>query len=258
MLGTLIPAYAGLFGAVALGRSKPQYLAAIAIGIFLWFFSDTIGDSSYLGVNEGVSGGLSHVALVMLFATALVLFFLAEGRVAPANGLGLISSSLAIPILVAIALSIHGAGEGAGFGGAASSTSGASLIEAFGGYGPAVSYILHKVLEPIAIGVCYSTFYLNPGKQGTPRWKNLAVAGAVFVIPTLIGTTAGYLIPFDTTYLFAAGVGASVYVLFKLMQALFEPASPFRSYRESMRIAFLALLGFALIYAAAILHSVSG
>src|SRR2546422_63199 len=132
----MLPAYFGLFAAVAIGGSRPQYLSAFTIGIFLWFFSDTIGDSSYLGVNIGLSGGIAHLALVVFFALALVSLFVVEGRVTKTHSIsypGVVSSSsFAIPFLVAIALSIHGIGEGVAFGGAALSTSSTSLIAAFG------------------------------------------------------------------------------------------------------------------------------
>jgi len=56
---TLIPAFFGLVAVVLLfRRSAPRYAAAFAAGVFLWYFSDTIGGSSYLGVNRGFSGGL--------------------------------------------------------------------------------------------------------------------------------------------------------------------------------------------------------
>lgn len=259
LLGTSIPAYAGLLAAVAIGGSRPRYLAAFSIGIFLWFFSDTIGGSSYLGVNSGLSGGPGHLALVALFALGLIAFFLAGGQTTkPSYGDDDSAHLLIIPVLVAIALSIHGLGEGLGFGDLASSTSSTSLIQAFGGYGPAASYILHKFLEPTIIGACYAAFSLRLGidRRRFANLKSILMIGTLFILPTLIGTAAGYYLPFDTTYVFAAAAGAAVYVLFKLSQAIFEGPNQSGSRRESLRVGIFALLGFLLIYAAAIFHSV--
>lgn len=258
----MLPAYVGLLVAVAVGGSRPQYLAAFAIGVFLWFFSDTIGGSSYLAVNEGLSGGLSHLTLVILFGVALVAFFLVEGGTTRHGGADTPprSQPLVIPVLVAVALSIHGMGEGVDFGNLASSTSSTSIIGAFGGYAPAASYMAHKVLEPVAIGACYSSFSVfgrGLSSRSISHWKGLVLVGTIFGIPTLIGAAAGYYFPFDTTYLFALGAGASVYVLFKIVQVLFERSNPLRSFGESMRIALFSLLGFVLIYVAALFHSVA-
>lgn len=262
LLGTLIPAYVGLFGAVLVGGHRPQYLAALSIGILLWFFSDTLGGSSYLGVNEGLSGGGGHIALVVLFIVAPIAFFALEGSTSSrqrSSGGAALSGSPLVPVLVAIALSIHGLGEGVGYASVTSLASSSSIVEAFGGYAPAASYVLHKFLEPVAIGASYSGFCLrrSPDREGERTgWGSLALIGAIFVVPTLLGTVVGYYSPVDTTYFFALGAGASVYVIFKLVQVLFEVSDPFDSYRESMKVVLLALVGFVLIYAAAVFHSV--
>ena len=52
---------------------KAKYLAAFAMGVYFWFFSDTIGDANLLGANEGFSGGFLHVTLWVAFAVGLVL-----------------------------------------------------------------------------------------------------------------------------------------------------------------------------------------
>jgi hypothetical protein len=258
LIGTLIPAYLGLFGAVSLGGYRPQYLAAFSIGVFLWFFSDTIGDSSYLGVNQGLAGGASHLALIILFVIAPIVLFMAEGMASKQTSASAASlpQSLLVPVLVTVALSLHGLGEGMGYGGAASLPSNSSLLDTFGGYAPAASYILHKVLEPVAIGACYLGSFLSheANRRQRFRWGDLASLGVIFVLPTLVGTAVGYYLPFDSTYLFALGAGASVYVLLKLIQVIIGPPSPFVSRGESLKVVLLALLGFVLIYSAAILH----
>jgi len=229
------------------------------MGVFLWYFSDTLGDSSYLGVNLGLSGGLNHFALVLLFAFALLAFSLIDGRAESTKASNAnLAPSLASPVLVAIALSIHGIGEGMGFGALASSTPSTSLIQAFGGYGPAISYAIHKALEgSIIVASCAACFVVptNSNETGV-SWRRLTLIAVIFTVPTLIGDTIGYYNPFDTTYLFALGLGASVYAFFKLVRSL-EPITARRSYNESLRIALLVLLGFILIYVAALFHSVA-
>lgn len=262
LLGTLLPAYVGLFAAVIIGGKRPQYLAALSIGIFLWFFSDTIGDSSYLGVNEGLAGGLSHLALVVLFALGLFMFLGIETRIVSHSWKSSAPTypSFAVTLIVAVAFSVHGLAEGMGLGSLATSSTGTSLFDALGGLSPAVSYSLHKALEALMLGATYVAFALMLGLSGEKRrnqLNDLVIAGAIFAIPSLIGTAIGYYAPFDATYVFALGGGASLYVLFKLVQAL-GPANRSNSNRESTKMILLALLGFLLIYAVATLHSVGG
>src|SRR5437879_7047205 len=71
---TLVPAFFGLLAVVLLFRmSAPWYAAAFAAGVFLWYFSDTIGGSSYLGVNRGFSGGFAEAVLIVLLVAGLLL-----------------------------------------------------------------------------------------------------------------------------------------------------------------------------------------
>jgi hypothetical protein len=76
------------------------------VGLYLWFFSDTVGDANLLRVNEGFTGGVFHAALVVSFVIGLLaIFSLDEGilgdRSAPAGS----ALGFGIPILVAIAVS---------------------------------------------------------------------------------------------------------------------------------------------------------
>jgi len=68
----VVPSLLGLLFISAIAKSvKAKYLAAFALGLYLWFFSDTIGDSAYLDVNQGFTGGAVQVALVALFVIGL-------------------------------------------------------------------------------------------------------------------------------------------------------------------------------------------
>src|SRR4029077_7462925 len=170
---TLIPAFVGLLIIVLAGNFlKAKYLAAFAIGIFLWFFVDTIGGAASLDVNSGFNGGGGQVALSGLFAIGLLIIFSLDRNhnlLSPQLAIG--KYGLAIPWLVAAAVGIHGLGEGAAFGGTAALTSSTSLLDAFGGYSGGVAYTLHKALEPMMIGACYCVYSKEHAKGAARRLR---------------------------------------------------------------------------------------
>src|SRR2546428_13997970 len=76
---TWIPAFVGVLVIVEAGhRLRPKYLAAFALGIFLWFFVDTIQGSALFDVNAGFSGGAGQVAAAVFFLVWVLLFFLVD------------------------------------------------------------------------------------------------------------------------------------------------------------------------------------
>src|SRR2546425_9258287 len=76
---TWIPAFVGVLVIVEAGhRLRPKYLAAFALGIFLWFFVDTIQGSALLDVNAGFSGGAGQVAAVVFFIVGGAFVFFLE------------------------------------------------------------------------------------------------------------------------------------------------------------------------------------
>src|SRR5712691_7395527 len=260
---TLVPAFFGLLAMVLLfRRSAPRYAAAFAAGVFLWYFSDTIGGSSYLGVNRGFSSGFDQAILIVLFVAGLSLcltdrygFVAGEGVGREASGL----SYIIIPSIVALALSVHGFSEGAAFGALASSTAGTSLIAVLGGYGPATSYVLHKMLEASMIGASYlysSSSFRNQAPGWTDRLRDVSILGAVFTIPSLLGISTGYYLPLNGTYPFALASGTSVYVALRLAQPLVTSGRR-NSYSESLKITLLIMSGFLSLYFAALFHSTS-
>src|SRR5256885_16876853 len=91
LASTAIPAFVGLLVVVWAGSVvKPRYLAAFALGIFLWFFVDTIQGSALLDVNAGFSGGVGQVAAVVLFIIGVLsVFWIDRNR-------GLFSSELTV------------------------------------------------------------------------------------------------------------------------------------------------------------------
>ncbi|MDE1852851.1 MAG: hypothetical protein KGI38_03780 [Thaumarchaeota archaeon] len=248
---TLIPVLLGLGLVTTAGRRiRREYLAALAVGIFLWYFSDTVGDSAYLDVNASFSGGIEHVALFALFAVGLLLVFALDTHAfspeteAPAY-------SLAIPILMAFAIGIHGLGEGADTGATAALTQSTSVLDAFGGLSPGVGYVIHKALEPMMVGVSYCIY--SKGRLTDMRrvLRDVFTLAAVFTVPAVIGEAFAYSVPFDTTYAFAFATGTSFYAVVRLSKPLFNSHL---SESESFRAALFLLLGLGSIYFAALFH----
>jgi hypothetical protein len=262
---TWIPAFVGLLVVVWAGHFvSSKYLAAFALGIFLWFFVDTIQGSALLDVNAGFTGGVGQVAAVALFIIGVIAVFWIDRR------RGLFSSestvgiaSVAIPLLVAAAIGVHGLGEGAAFGSTAYSTSSTSLLDAFGGVSVGVAYLLHKGLEPMIAAACYCVYTKRTGSGVRGQLKDLLLLSLVFVLPSLIGSAVGYFIMgpatgflagFDTTYFFALGTGTSVYAALRLSRPLFRSGDSVTS-EDSIIIAVPIVFGFLAIYFAALFHS---
>jgi hypothetical protein len=266
LASTAIPAFVGLLVIFWAGNVvKPKYLAAFALGIFLWFFVDTIQGSADLDVNAGFAGGAGQVAAVGLFIIGVLsVLWIDRSR-------GVFSSSestagrfgVTIPLLVAVATGIHGLGEGAAFGATAYTTSSTSLPDAFGGISAGVAYLLHKGLEPMMAGAAYLVYSKRVGTCITDQLRDLLLLNVVFVLPSLLGAPVGYFVmgpaagflsSFGTTYFFALGTGTSIYAALRLAKPLFRSGDSMTS-EDSIRIAVPLILGFIAIYFAALFHS---
>jgi zinc transporter ZupT len=229
----------------------PKYLGAFALGLYLWFFSDTIGDSAYLDANAGFGGGADQVALVLLFAIAILLFFTFDRTVFDRGSSG-DRPDLAVPILVALALGIHGLGEGAAFSSTAANTPAVTLLDAFGGLSAALAFVLHKALEPMMVGAVYWAHCRGRATSASALLKDVMALTTVFVLPGIVGAATAYYLSYDVTFVFAFGLGASIYAAARLVGPLYSPS---KSRWESTRIALSVLLGFLCLYGAALLHA---
>jgi len=253
----LVPTFLGLLMISAVARYvSPRYLAAFAVGLYLWFFSDTIGDASLLGVSEGFTGGVWHVVLWAVFLLGLLAFFSADSKMF-AEGSSGESLGFAIPLLVALAVGIHGFGEGAAVGATAATSPSTSLLDAFGGTSAAVSFLLHKGLEPMMVGAAYWVYAKDHAKDTAGRLKDISILTLTFALPGIVGgATSYYLVQAypsaDFTYVFALGLGTSIYAATRLARPLFQGDG---SNSESVKTALVMLLGFACLYLAALLHS---
>src|SRR6266536_52307 len=188
LASTILPTFVGLSLITWASKRVPaRYVVAFAFGILFWFFVDTISGSAVLDVNSGFGGGLAQVGVVLLFVIGVVFFFWVDRKrdiLSPQSAIG--KYGLTIPLIVAIAIGIHGLGEGTNFGYLAYATLSTSLLDAFGGVFPGVAYVLHKGLEPMMIGACYSV-YTNWKARPASRWiKDVCVLSIAFVVPSLI------------------------------------------------------------------------
>lgn len=254
----IVPAFVGIsIISLAARYLQARYLAAFAIGIYLWFFTDTIGDASYLGVDEGFSGGGFHVLLWLLFAVGLILVFaLDKDMFTP--GAESAKLGFTIPLLVAVAIGIHGFGEGAAIGATAATTPSTNIIDAFGGATAGLAFVLHKALEPMMVGAAYWIYAKDRAKSPSALLRDISIMVAAFTLPGIIGSGAAYFIVqiypnADFTYVFALGLGTSVYALARLAKPLYENSASPKS--ESIKMALLILVGFTCLYVAALLHS---
>lgn len=250
---TFASALAGMLVLVGVSRFVGvRYLAAFALGVYLWYFTDTLGGANYLDVNGGPAYTPYLASLLLLFFAGLVAFFALDRGVFAAGG-SVGHGALAVGALAALALGLHGMAEGADFGFTAAQTPSDSLLGAFGGVAPGASWVLHKMLEPTIAAVSYVAL-AGPGLQKrSDRVLDVVVLATVFVLPAVVGSVAGYYDSFDITYVYALGLGTSVYAFARAGRALHSPegATPWLG----VKVALAAGLGFLLIFVAALLHS---
>jgi hypothetical protein len=256
LAATVAPTFVGLFLITWAARFvSGRYIAAFALGIFLWFFIDIIETSASLDVNSGFNGGTDQIALVALFLVGALFFvWLDRNRNIFSYEAAVGKYGLLIPIIAALATGIHGLGEGAAYSATVFATSSTSLLDAFGGLYPAVAYVLHKGLEPMMIGACYSVYTRTNTKTTRVWFEDMFLLTIIFVLPSLIGAAFGYFVMYDTTYYFALGAGTSIYAALRLAAPLFSTngtAGPGRT----IRIVLSILLGFIALYAATLFHS---
>jgi zinc transporter ZupT len=164
----------------------------------------------------------------------------------------------AIPVLVAVAVGIHGFGEGAALSATAVTTPSTNLVDAFGGLSAGAAFVLHKALEPMMVGAAYWVYAKGHAKDISGRVKDMAILTLAFTLPGIVGGASAYYIVqvypgADFTYVFALGLGTSIYAAARLARGMFE--GPRSSGTDSTKMALMILLGFTCLYLAALLHS---
>jgi hypothetical protein len=249
---TFVAAFVGVALVIFASKYVPaRYLAAFAVGVYLWYFTDTLGDANYLDVVNGPVLSAPLIGLVVLFVVGVAVFLSLDGRIFVPGG-ETAKFGLTIALLAAVAMGLHGLGEGADFGYSASQTSFNSLLDAFGGLQAGESWVLHKMMEPTVAAACYVLYADPKAKKALEKGIDSLAIAAAFVVPAVIGAIAGYYTVFDHTYIFALGLGTSIYGISRVAKGLYlgQPVAGL-SFRMAISIAF----GFLCLYLAAILHS---
>jgi zinc transporter ZupT len=154
-----------------------------------------------------------------------------------------------------LAVGIHGFGEGGQITFTAATTPSTNLVDAFGGLTSGVAFTLHKALEPMMVGVAYSVYAKDHAKDARGLASDIAILVLAFTLPGIVGGAIGYPLGLyypntDFTYVFAVGLGASIYALMRLARPLFDGTKS-----DSVKVALFLLLGFTCLYMAALLHS---
>ncbi len=237
VVATFVPLFIGLFVPFAIAKDsfKSRILMAASSGIMFWFFLDVMNEAVLLDVNQGFTGGFTQALLAGLFAASLLLLFgLERFSKATSTTTGF---SFTVAVLVALGIGFHALGEGIEIGSLIPSAS--SMVDAIGGLGPGVAYVMHKLLEGFVIGTFAAVI----------RLKSLRVLtlGLVSGLPTISGLLLAISMPLNSTFFFALGGAATVYVEYKLIPNLAD--------RDNMLLYVAALLlGFYSMYLAGLLH----
>jgi hypothetical protein len=260
ILATFIPLYFGMFFVIVLGqvaRFSIRYLSAFAFGLLFWFFLDTLNDAIQLGVNEGYSFGFRHTVLLLLFIFGFLTVALSSGlSVSATVGAGPASHPLLVATLVAVGMGFHGIGEGLGFGGTLAGTSAISVLDAIGGYGGGIAYVLHKFLEATIVMVVFVALVRDERFSFRKHLWRVVVLGLAFGIPSAVGEVVGYYVPIDSSYFFALGGGAALFVALQVVRPIFTGNGREElAYSQWVGIVLALLLGFLSLYAAAAFHA---
>jgi hypothetical protein len=258
-IATFVPLYFGML-LVAVLRWKlhlsSRYLSAFVTGLLFWFFLDTLNDAVQLGVNQGYSFGFEHTALILLFVFGFLSLVLLSGAPMEHWRMGVSQSNvLAIGILVALGMGFHGIGEGLEFGGTAAGTSALTVLDAIGGYGGGLAYVLHKFLEATIVMTVFACLLASDRVDPRKQFWQILILGLMFGLPSALGMIIGYYAPIDASYSYALGGGATLFVAMLAVRPIWEGASKEGlTYSEYVKMMLAMLLGFICLYGAAMFH----
>jgi hypothetical protein len=259
VIATFVPLYVGML-LIAVLRWKlhvsTRYLSAFAIGLLFWFFLDTLNDAIQLGVNEGYSFGFEHTALLLLFLLGFLSLVLLSGIPMRRGTMGASqSTALTTGVLVALGMGFHGIGEGLEFGGTSAGTSALTVLDAIGGYGGGLAYVLHKFLEATIVMTVFACLLASERVDLRKQVSHIMILGLMFGVPSALGEIIGYYAPIDASYSYALGGGAALFVALLVVRSIWGDAwKGGLTYSEYVRMMLAVLVGFLCLYGAAMFH----
>jgi len=204
----------------------------MALGFMVIFFNDLIDDSGGLGESLGLALSPTQVSLAALFVLGFAVFIMLSPK-------GKTGSAWAA-YLVAAAIGLHAMGEGIVIG---SNFVGQMEIGELSTVFQGLSFALHKFLEGFTLSI------FLPSKVGT---RTILMSVLLAGVPLLIGIPLGILAypAILANFLFAAGAGASVFVILKIAWMIGES-------KPDLKTALGFLVGFVVVYLASLIHFTS-
>jgi hypothetical protein len=216
----------------------------------IWILRADNDDVSNL-CSKSKTATLLFLFVVGFLSLALLSGFSLSDRKGPR---GAPASSPLVAVLVALGMGFHGIGEGLGFGGTAAGTSAISVVDAIGGYGGGIAYVLHKFLEASIVMIVFVALAADEGKSVRKKLWQVIVVGLAFGIPSILGEVVGYFAPIDSSYFFALGGGAALFVALQVVRPIFVDDRGM-SYSVWAKVVLALLIGFLSLYAAAAFHA---
>jgi hypothetical protein len=142
------------------------------------------------------------------------------------------------------------------FGGLAAGTQASNVLDAIGGLSGGIAYGLHKLLESTIVIVAFIALARTYGLPFRKQLWNTLILGLAFGIPSAVGEVAGYFVPIDSSWFYAIGAGAALFVVLQVIRPIFAlDKGEEVTYSQWLRISVPMILGFLLLYAAALGHS---
>jgi hypothetical protein len=153
-------------------------------------------------------------------------------------------------------MGFHGIGEGLEFGGLSAGTTATTILDAIGGVGGGIAYVLHKLLEASLVMIVFVALVEGERLSFRVEWKRIVLLGLAFGIPSALGDVVGYFVEVNSAYLFALGAGAALVVaLFAVRPIWGDGWKGELTYAQYVKMVLMVLIGFLCLYGAAMLHS---
>ena len=238
LAAAVIPTYIGLLVAFLIakkiGDRFSRFATSIALGISFALFFDLVADASGLGLNLASRVSITQAIFIGSFIVGILALFALDART---------SNDISVPTflvyIIALGISFHSIAEGIVIGYDIRTTGFsqdvATIVQG-------LSFALHKTAEGFVIG----SFFTNESKLSKGIF-----AGAVASLPGVLGALFGALgIPgIVSSYLFAMGAGAAIYMITKLIPVAV-------SGKNNITVGIGIALGYLFIYGAGLIHNI--